>query len=62
MITNGLKIDNEGFERKRLTIRFTCDEFGESLSISDDKEIMLQIPFEGVEQIINTARRKKERK
>lgn len=62
MIANGLKIDKERFEKKKLTIRFTSDELGESLSISDDKEIMLQIPFEGVEQIISIARKKKGKK
>ena len=40
-----------------LVVRFTHDFRGkESLSISDDKEIMMQIDFTDVEQIIKKAR------
>lgn len=55
-IVSGMKFNRKGFKRARLVVRFTHDNLGESLSISDDKRIMLQIPFEGIEELISTAR------
>jgi hypothetical protein len=55
-IVNGMKFNRKGFKKARLVIRFTHDNLGESLSISDDKGIMLQVPFEGMEELIHMAR------
>lgn len=44
----------------KLTVRFTSDSFGETISIADDKQgLMLVVPFERVEQIIKDARAEK---
>ena len=47
---------NMGF--KRLTIRFTSDHMGESLSLSDDKSVMLQVDYKAIEEIVNQERGK----
>lgn len=43
-------------EMKKITVRFTSDKHGESLSI-EDGETMLGVPFEEVEKLIEKARR-----
>ena len=41
------------FQKRRLTVRYTSDKAGKSLSISDDNNgVMFQIPFDGILQEI----------
>ena len=46
-----------------LTVRFTSDDLGESLSIADEAAgIMFEVPFEEVEKIIKQERAKRRSK
>jgi hypothetical protein len=44
-------------EKKNVTVRFTSDEYGETMSI-EDGEIMLGVPFEPIKKMIEKARKK----
>lgn len=57
----GMVFDGEGLRKATLTIRFTSDKYGESVSIADDKTIMLQVPFEDVKMVMERARDYEER-
>ena len=57
----GMVFDGEGLRKATLTIRFTSDEYGESVSIADDKTIMLQVPFDEIEKVKKRARDYEER-
>ena len=37
---------------KQITVRVTVDRIGKTLSLSDDKKIMLAVPLEGLEDLI----------
>lgn len=56
MITKGMVFRNGDGKQQKLVVRFTSDEFGETFSISNDKDIMLLIDFEGVERFIESNR------
>ena len=45
-------------EKKNVTVRFTSDEYGETMSI-EDGEIMLGVPFEPIKKMIEKARKNK---
>ena len=49
--------DDKMMKKQRLVVRFTSDEFGETFSISDDKSVMLQIDFKGVEELVKAGRK-----
>lgn len=55
-MTNGLVYKDDKTTKQRLIVRFTSDEIGETLSISNDKDVMLLIPYEGVDKLIEEAR------
>ena len=56
-ICRGIKSDGKRIKPKELVVRFTHDRQGkESLPISDDKKIMLQVDFKGIEDLIRQAR------
>ena len=56
--TRGIIFEGETIQPTRLTVRFTHDKNGnESISISDDENIMLQVDFKDVEDIIKHARK-----
>lgn len=57
----GVMFDGKGLRKTSLTIRVTSDEYGESVSIADDKTIMLQVPLEEVERVKKRARDYEER-
>lgn len=42
-----------------VTVRFTSDHFGETLSLSDDDKIMITVAYEDIEKTIKKARKKK---
>ena len=44
-------------EKNNVTVRFTSDEYGETMSI-EDGEIMLGVPFEPIKKMIEKARKK----
>lgn len=44
-------------EKKNVTVRFTSDEYGETMSI-EDGETMLGVPFEPIKKMIEKARKK----
>lgn len=47
----GMRFDKRGFYPSIITARITSDEWGKSLSLSDDKEeLMLQIALEPIEE------------
>ena len=57
----GMVFDGEGLRKATLTIRFTSDKYGESVSIADDKTIMLSVPFDEIEKVKKRARDYEER-
>ena len=56
MIAKGMVFMNGDGEQQKLVVRFTSDELGETFSISNDKDLMLLIDFEGVEKFIEANR------
>ena len=46
------------YNAKTLVVRFSCDPSGETLSISNDSDIMLSVPFRAVESLVNRTRKK----
>lgn len=56
MITKGMVFRNGDGKQQKLVVRFTSDALGETFSISNDKDIMLLIDFEGVERFIESNR------
>ena len=56
MMARGIVWKDDKMKKQRLVVRFTSDEFGETFSISDDKSVMLQIDFKGVENLIEAGR------
>lgn len=56
MMARGIIWKDDKMKKQRLVVRFTSDEFGESLSISDDKSVMVQIDFKGIEKLIEANR------
>ena len=53
MIINGLAPS-----MKMITVRFTSDESGETISLADENNgIMLLVPFEPVQELIDEARK-----
>ena len=55
-IVNGMVFRNGDGKQQKLVVRFTSDALGETFSISNDKDIMLLIDFEGVERFIESNR------
>lgn len=45
-------------EPKKITVRFTSDRYGETISV-EDGEIMLGVPYEPVKKMIEKARKNK---
>lgn len=43
-------------DRKELYVRFTSDHTSETLSISDDKNFIIIVPFKEIDKIIKDAR------
>ena len=44
--------------RENITVRFTSDKYGETISL-EDGEVMIGVPFEEVEKMIEKARKNK---
>lgn len=55
----GIITTNETMQPGYVTVRFTSDHFGETLSLSDDDKIMIAVAYEDIEKIIKKARGKK---
>lgn len=56
----GLLYFEETLSREIVTVRFTTDRRGETLSLSDDKHgVMISVAYEDIEKIIEEARRDK---
>lgn len=55
---NGFVVNSNGIMNKRITVRFTSDIHGETISL-DDGVNMLSLPFEKVEKLIMKARKNK---
>lgn len=53
----GMVIGPNGYDRN-ITIRFTSDSYGETLSL-EGAETMITVAFEDVEEIIERARKKR---
>ena len=45
-------------EKKNVTVRFTSDRYGETISV-EDGETMLGVPYEPVKKMIEKARKSK---
>lgn len=60
--THGQQVDGmmtlmDKFTLTKLTIRFTSDDMGETLSISDDNiELMMAVSYKAVEELVKEAR------
>lgn len=52
----GIISDGKTLEPKVLTVRFTSNKLGETLSISDDQTVMLLVDYAYVEPLIKKAR------
>lgn len=46
----GMMGDGYSIKPMMLTVRITADERGKSLSLSDDKSVILMIPLEAIEK------------
>lgn len=53
----GYENNGEDFIAKLLTVRFTSDLSGETLSISNDENCQFLVPFEKIQPLINEARK-----
>lgn len=49
---NGTIYDMKSYKNAEITVRVTYDKVGKTLSLSDDKSIMLCVPMEGLEGIV----------
>ena len=49
---NGTIYDMKSYKSADITVRVTYDKIGKTLSLSDDKNIMLCVPMEGLEGIL----------
>lgn len=57
---SGLLFFEETLSKEIVTVRFTTDRLGETLSLSDDKHgVMISVAYEEIEKIIKEARRDK---
>ena len=54
---NGLVSDDYKIGKSPLTIRFTSDRTGESLSLEYNGQIMLLVDYKDVEDIVKKARK-----
>ena len=52
----GIVADRVKEGQASITVRFTSDTFGESLSLEYDNQVMLQVRYEDIVPIINKAR------
>ena len=56
----GLLYFEETLSKEIVTVRFTTDSLGETLSLCDDKHgVMITVAFKDIEKIIKEARRDK---
>lgn len=49
---DGYIYDGTQMIKSKLTVRYTSDEMGKTLSISDDKNAMYVVGFEDIEEMI----------
>ena len=52
---DGMKFDAKGMRKLAITVRMTVDEHGQSISFSDDEEVLLMIPLESVSDLIKAV-------
>ena len=52
---NGMKFDAKGMRKLEITVRMTVDEHGQSISFSDDEDVLLMIPLESVSDLIKVV-------
>ena len=54
---NGVIIDRGNIRRQIITVRFTSDKIGETISLADEiNGIMIIVPFESVAELIERTR------
>ena len=53
---DGLAMFKDDVKKMPLSVRFTSDEHGETISISIDGQIGLLVPYEPVKELIEQAR------
>ena len=51
----GMKMSNNKMKIADIVVRVTVDKIGKSLSLSDGKQVMLEVPMEGLEKLILPA-------
>ena len=51
----GMKMSNNKMKIADIVVRVTVDKIGKSLSLSDEKQVMLEVPMEGLEKLILPA-------
>lgn len=56
----GMYTDEKTFAPTSVIVRFTSDKIGESLSLSLNDILMITVPFEQVQKVIDEARKQKE--
>ena len=54
---DGLAKDKRGIYPYKMTVRFTSDKIGESISIEAGGAVMFQVPFKPVEKLIKETRK-----
>lgn len=53
----GIIATNRGMARTTITVRFTSDALGETISLTDeDSGLMMSVPFEKVDKLIKETR------
>lgn len=54
---DGAMLDDLGFGLRKITVRLTCDDLGNSLGLSDDKRgIMIEIPLEAIADMVRVVK------
>lgn len=54
--TLGMIADQKGFKMGRLTLRFTSDGSGETLSISDEQTMQFSVRYKDVVELVKETR------
>lgn len=53
---NGLLVAETSFKKGNVIVRFTSDNIGETLSLSFEDKIMITVPFEKIDKLIQQTR------
>ena len=61
-IDKGSIMDEKSLRQTQITARFTSDETGETISLASERdEIQLSVNFKKIEELIEAARKERER-